>query len=125
MNEAELKARTKRFAVDIIEFARTLPKEFVVLEITRQMIRSAMSVGANYRSSCRGRSDEEFIARLGVVEDEADETMFWLELLVDSNLVKRPVVARLINEADEIVAIMVSSIRTARHRLAARKSARR
>jgi four helix bundle protein len=80
MTPDELKARTQKLSFD--KATRNLPTDTVTREIVRQLVRSGSSVGANYRSGCRARSDKEFIAKLGMVEDEADETMFWLELLV-------------------------------------------
>lgn len=85
--------------------------------IGKQLLRSATSVGANYRAACRARSTKEFIAKLGVVEEEADESEYWLELLMDGEIVKREVLADLHNEASEIVAMVVASIKTARDRL--------
>jgi four helix bundle protein len=121
VTESEMKARTKAFSVEIVKFARALPRDAVTHEIMKQIVRSGTSVGANYRSSCRGRSTAEFIAKLGVVEDEADETLLWLEVLVDSGTVTKESAARLMNEADQIVAMMVSSIKTARLRVDNRK----
>src|SRR5262249_38548273 len=89
MDEAERKARTKQFAIDIITFARTLPTDAVSREIVRRLVKSGGSVGANYRGSCGARSPAEFIARPGVVEEEADETSFWLEVLVDDGTVTK------------------------------------
>ncbi len=81
MDKQQMKARTKRFAVDIIHFCKTFPKTDEHWMIKRQLIRSGPSVGANYRASLRGRSKAEFIAKLGIVEEEADECQFFLELL--------------------------------------------
>src|SRR4051812_35133154 len=97
VTESEMKARTKAFSVEIVKFARALPRDAVTHEIMKQIVRSGTSVGANYRSSCRGRSTAEFIAKLGVVEDEADETLLWLEVLVDSGTVTKESAARLMN----------------------------
>ncbi|MFO0823514.1 MAG: four helix bundle protein [Gemmataceae bacterium] len=82
--------------------------------IGKQLLRSATSVGANYRSACRGRSPAEFIAKMGIVEEEADESAYWMELLVESELVKQESITDLRREAGEIVAMVVASIRTAR-----------
>jgi four helix bundle protein len=82
--------------------------------IGRQLLRSATSVGANYRSACRGRSPAEFCAKLGIVEEEADESAYWMELLIEGEVVGREVLADLHAEAGEIVAMVVASIRTAR-----------
>jgi four helix bundle protein len=125
MTPDELRARTKKFSLEVLKVARRLPNDVATREIVGQLVRSGTSVGANYRSSCRARSDKEFIAKLGVVEDEADETMFWLELLVDDGILRLRDVERLIDEADQIVRIMVASIRTARLRRADRKTAKK
>jgi len=114
MNSEELKKRTKKFALSVIEavkkFPRTMPGEIV----GRQVVRSATSVGANYRSACRGRSHADFIAKLGIVEEEADETLYWLELAVDSQLITAQEAAPLLKEADELTAIFAASRKTAR-----------
>ena len=125
MTPDELRARTKKFSLEVLKVARRLPNDVATREIVGQLVRSGTSVGANYRSSCRARSDKELIAKLGVVEDEADETMFWLELLVDDGILRLRDVERLIDEADQIVRIMVASIRTARLRRADRKTAKK
>jgi four helix bundle protein len=78
------------------------------------MLRSGTSVGANYRAACRARSRRDFIAKLGIVEEEADETIYWIELLIESELIKRARVADLLQESDEILSIVISSIKTAR-----------
>lgn len=78
------------------------------------MIRSATSVGANYRAACRGRSVAEFIAKLGISIEEADETQYWLEVLIDADLIKTEQVVNLINEANELTAILTTSVKTAR-----------
>ena len=89
MTPKELKDRTKRFAVDVIQLCRELPVTLDGKTVGQQLIRCGTSVAANYRASCRARSRAEFIAKLGTVEEEADETLFWLELAVDSKLVYR------------------------------------
>jgi four helix bundle protein len=109
----ELKNRTKRFAVEVILFASALPESKKFNNISNQLIRSASSVAANYRAACRGRSKAEFLAKLGIVEEEADETLFWLELLEELQGVT-PNTTKMKKEADEILSIMVASIRTAR-----------
>lgn len=82
--------------------------------IRRQLFRSGTSVGANYRAACRGRSKADFIAKLGVVLEEADESLFWLEILTEAGIVKRETAAPLLKEANELVAIFVASLNTAR-----------
>lgn len=114
MNAVELKKRTRAFALRIIRLAESLPKTRTADVIGKQLLRSGTSVGANYRASCRAKSQADFIAKLGIVEEEADETIYWMELLVDSSLVEKARVAELLDEANQIVAIIVSSIKTAR-----------
>ena len=110
----DLKERTKRFALDIILFSRSLPHgdEFVV--IRRQLIRSATSVAANYRSSQRAKSKADFISKLGTVEEEADESLLWLECLAELSTRENEELKRLLIEADEILRIVVASRKRAR-----------
>jgi len=90
-----------------------LPKNTEGRAIGNQLVRSGTSVGANYRAACRGRSKPEFIAKLGVVEEEADENAFWMELVIESGLMKKELVEPLLQEANELVAIMVASRKSA------------
>ncbi len=110
----ELQARMKSFALRIIRMFRSLPKTEEARILGRQVLRSGTSVAANYRAACRARSKAEFVAKLGVVVEEADETVFWLELLVESGIVAREKLADLLEEADELLAIVAASRRTAR-----------
>jgi len=112
--EDELKERTKRFALRIMKLVDSLPRSTSANVIGRQIIRSGTSVGANYRAACRGRSKAEFISKLGVVVEEVDETCFWLELIIEGSLLPKEKVLSLLNEADELTAIFVSSIKTSR-----------
>lgn len=114
MRSNDLKDRTKAFAIRIIKLVESLPKGKTADVIGRQLLRSGTSVAANYRSSCRARSNADFIAKMGVVEEEADETIFWMELLIESGMVKQERLYALMKEADELLAIIVASIRTAR-----------
>ena len=114
MTPKELKDRTKRFAVDVIKLSRELPASLDGKTIGHQMIRCGTSVAANYRASCRARSRAEFIAKLGTVEEEADETLFWLELALDSKLVTIERARPLLREADQLTAIFVASLKTAK-----------
>ncbi len=116
MNPDEMKRRTRVFALRIIHLVESLPPSKTADVIGRQLLRCGTSVGANYRASCRARSAADFISKMGIVEEEADESIYWVELLVESGLVKRGRVEGLLEEADELVAIVVSSIRTARGR---------
>jgi four helix bundle protein len=120
MTTAELKARTKDFALRIGRLVDALPNTVKGRTIANQIMRSATSVAANYRAACRARSRAEFIAKIGVVEEEADETAFWLELIIESNVRSKKQVEPLLNEASELVAIMAASRKSA---IANRKSA--
>jgi len=110
----DLRERTKAFAVDVVRFVHTLPRRQPTDVLGRQLLRSGTSVAANYRAARRARSRKEFLAKMGIVEEEADESSFWLELLTDAGLINPEETRRLRGEADQLVAIIVSSIRTAR-----------
>jgi four helix bundle protein len=114
MNSEELKKRTKKFAVQIIEAVKTFPRTMPGEVVGRQIVRSATSVGANYRSACRARSQVDFISKLGIVEEEADETLYWLELSVESKLMEMTEASPLIKEADELTSIFTASRKTAK-----------
>jgi four helix bundle protein len=114
MDADEMKRRTRAFALRIIRLVEALPKTRTADVIGKQLVRCGTSVGANYRASCRAKSQADFIAKLGIVEEEANETIYWIELLVESGQVKEELVASLLDEANQLVAIIVSSIRTAR-----------
>lgn len=116
LSPEQLRARTKRFAVRIVKLFRALPKSTDAQVLGKQVLRSGTSVAANYRAACRGRSRPEFIAKLGVVAEEADETVFWLEMLVDCEIASERVVAELLKEARELCAIFSASQHTARAR---------
>lgn len=109
MTENELLQRTKNFALRIIKLVNALPNSIAGRKIGDQLIRSGTSVAANYRAACRGRSKAEFIAKLGIVEEEADESAFWMELIIESELLKRNLVENLLQEAVEITKIMAAS----------------
>ena len=114
MNPEDMKARTRAFVLRVSRLAESLPKTPAANVIRNQMLRCGPSVGANYRAACRAKSKPDFVAKMGIVEEEADETMYWIELLIDAEIVKRSRVANLLEEADEILSITVSSIKTAR-----------
>ncbi len=116
MPENKLKERTKQFALRIIRLVEALPSSKTSHVIGNQLLRSGTSVAANYRAVCRARSTAEFVAKLGIVEEEADESLFWMELLVESKIVERSKLEYLMKEADELIAITVASIKTARKR---------
>jgi four helix bundle protein len=110
----ELKARTKQFAIRTVKMYRALPKTRDAQVLGGQALRSGTSVAANYRAVCRARSKAEFVAKLGVVVEEADETVFWLELLVETGIVKPGKMQKLLAEANELLAIFAASQHTAR-----------
>ena len=112
----QLRARTKRFALHIVGLFRSLPRTEEARVLGKQLLRAGTAVGANYRAACRARSKAEFIAKLGVVVEESDETVFWLELLADSQIVPAARVADLLTEANELLAIFAASQRTAKKR---------
>ena len=110
---ADLKARTKQSALRVMKMVDALPRTIQGRTIAKQIIRSATSVAANYRAACRARSRAEFIAKIGVVEEEADESCFWLELIIDSGLLTEERIRPLLSEAGELVAIMAASRKSA------------
>jgi len=123
MTETELKERTKRFALRVIKLILALPRSTEGRALAAQLVRSGTSVGANYRAACRGRSKAEFISKLGTVEEEADESAYWMELIIDAGLLPKARVEPLLWEASELTAIMVASrISAARNPIANRKS---
>jgi four helix bundle protein len=113
MTESELKIRTKRFGLRVLKLVAALPKTVEGRAIANQLVRSGTSVGANYRAACRGRSKAEFISKLGTVEEEADESAFWLELIIEGDMMNQKRVDPLLKEANELVAIMAASRKSA------------
>ena len=114
MDQQELKDRTKQFALRIIKLCAALPGNYIGRAIGNQLVRCGSSVGANYRAACRARSRAEFLSKLGIVEEESDESIFWMELIIDSEMIKKELVKPLLNEANELTAIFVQSIKSAR-----------
>ena len=110
----ELKERTKQFAIRVVRLFRSLPKTEEARIIGKQALRSGTSVAANYRAVCRARSKAEFVAKIGVVVEEADEAVFWLELLVETGIVSQARMDGLLTEANELLAIFAASQRTSR-----------
>ncbi len=108
----ELQKRTKEFALLVIRLCRVAPRNEESRTVCRQLLRSATSVAANYRAVCRARSTADFTSKLGIVLEEADESYFWLELLVEAGIVPRERVEYALKEADELVSIFVASLRT-------------
>ncbi|MBM4032777.1 MAG: four helix bundle protein [Planctomycetes bacterium] len=113
MTEQEMMKRTKQFALRVIRLVGALPRSILGKAIGGQLIRSGTSVGANYRAACKARSKAEFIARLGTVEEEADESAYWMELIIEGNVMKEVRVASLLQEATELTAIMAASRKSA------------
>jgi four helix bundle protein len=122
MDERELKERTKQFALRVMKLVDSLPNSVSGRAIANQLVRAGTSVGANYRSACRGRSKAEFCSKLGTVVEESDECCFWLELIMDASLLPRKLVEPLHQEANELTAIFVSSIKTAKSSITNQKS---
>lgn len=114
MYKYDLQLRTKKFALDVIKFCSILPQKQEYWIISKQLIKSATSVGANYRSACRAKSKADFISKLSIVEEEADECMYWMELIEVLGVNHRIELLRLEKEANELVAICVCSKKTAR-----------
>jgi four helix bundle protein len=116
MTPDELRARTKAFGLRVIRLAEALPRGRTGDIIGRQLVRCGTSVGANYRAACRARSQADFVAKMHVVEEEADEAQYWLEMLSEAGLVKPAALGKLKQEAEELLAIAIASINTARKR---------
>ncbi len=112
MKQDELKNRTKQFALRIIRLTQALPHNFIGKAMGNQLIRCGTSVGANYRAACRGRSKAEFISKLNIVLEEADESIFWLELIIESKIMDEKRVKKLLLEANELTAIFVATLKT-------------
>jgi len=112
----DLKKRTKECALRIVRLVEALPRRRTAEVLGRQLLRSGTSVGANYRSACRAKSNADFISKMGIVEEEADESLYWMELLIEAGIVKSENLESLMKEVDEILAITVASINTAKKR---------
>ena len=113
MNSTELKDRTKQFALRVLKIVAALPNTIEGRAIGNQLVRCGTSVAANYRATCRARSKAEFIAKIGIVLEEADEAQLWLELIADGKILPAKRVEPLLSEANELVAIMVTSRKSA------------
>ena len=114
MNSDALRTRTRAFALRVIRLAESLPDTPTARVIRNQMLRCGSSVGANYRAACRAKSKPDFVSKMGTVEEEADETIYWMELLIDTGIVNRNRMADLMSEADQILSIAIASIKTAK-----------
>jgi four helix bundle protein len=114
MTRDEMKRRTKAYANRVVKLCSAPPENWIPRTLGKQPLRSGTSVGANYRAVCRAKSNLDFINKLRIVEEECDESLFWMELLVDNDFVKAGRMRELMNEGGEILAIVVSSAKTAR-----------
>jgi four helix bundle protein len=110
------KDRTKKYAIRVIHVVENLPRRRLAAVVGDQLLRSGTSVGANYRSACRARSPAEFCSKMGIVEEELDESLYWMELVIEANLVSRNRLGPLMKEGEELLAMTVASINTARRR---------
>ena len=117
MNEDDLKRRTKQFGLRVIKLVESLPNTPTARTIGNQLLRSGMSVGANYRAACRGKSKADFIAKAGISLEEADECLYWMEMLQEANIVPIERLKDFMKEANELVAIFTASVKTARAHL--------
>lgn len=122
MNSDDLKKRLKIFALRIIKLSESLPNNMTGNTIGKQIIRSGTSPGANYRAACLGKSDKDFLNKLKMVEEELDETLYWLELIIESGLIKANLIDDLIKENQELFRIIVSSINTMKKKINKQKS---
>ena len=116
MNQEEMKRRTKQFALRVIRLVESLPRGRTADVIGNQLLRSGTSVGSNYRAACRAKSNADFISKMGTVEEETDESIYWMELLIEARIADYAKLDSLMKEANELVAITVSSIKTARRK---------
>jgi four helix bundle protein len=114
MDQRDMKRRTKGFAIKIVRIFESLPQRGAAIVLGRQLLRSGTSAGANYRSACRAKSAADFVAKMGIVEEEIDETMYWLELFIEIGILKAEEAEAILKEANELLAIVVASIKTAR-----------
>lgn len=117
MNSEVFKTRTIEFALRIVRLCESLPKSRTADIIGRQLLRCGTSVGANYRAACRAKSRADFIAKLGIVEEECDECLYWMEILIKADLIEARLLSDLMTEANEILSMVVASKKTARKRV--------
>jgi len=119
MTQQELKDRTKKFAIEVVLYYKSMPNNDLKFTLGKQLVRSGTSVGANYRSACRGRSKAEFNAKLGICEEECDETMYWLDVITETCDHEPVKTKKIWNESEELLKIFVSSINTSKANLKA------
>jgi four helix bundle protein len=117
MTTNELKLRTKNFSLTIIDLVEKLPNSISVRVVANQIVKSGTSVGANYRAVCRARRDREFVSKMNIVLEEADETLFWIEIIMDKQWINKPELAVIWKEGNELTAIFVSSLKTVNDRI--------
>lgn len=122
MTTNELKFRTKKFSLEIIDLVEKLPNSIAGRTISNQIIRSGTSVGANYRAVCRARSDKEFVSKMNIVLEEADETVFWLEIINEKKMLSDLDIQNVLDEGNQLTAIFVSSLKTVNARLSISQS---
>ena len=115
MNPEEMKTRTRAFALRVIRLAESLPDTSTAKVIRNQLLRCGSSVGANYRAACRAKSKRDFAAKMGIVEEEADESLYWLELILEAGLIKKELLTGIMQEAKELTAIFTASGKTAKN----------
>lgn len=121
MNQDDLKKQLKKFALRIIKLSENLPNNITGITIAKQIIRSGTSPGANYRAACLGKSDKDFLNKLKMVEEELDETQYWLELIVESGLIKSNLLDDLVKENEELFKIIASTIVTMKKKISSKK----
>ena len=117
MTTDELKLRTKNFSLMVIDLVERLPNTISVRVIVHQIVKSGTSVGANYRAVCRARSDREFVSKMNIVLEEADETLFWIEIIIAKQWMSKPDLETIWREGNELTAIFVSSLKTVNERI--------
>ena len=114
MNKDDMKHRTRKFALRVIRLVESLPKGRTEDVLGKQLLRSGTSVGANYRASCRAKSTADFVYKMGIVEEETDESLYWMELLIEAKVMESKKLEPLMKEGNELLAITVASIKTAK-----------
>ncbi len=114
MNKDDMKQRTRQFAIRIIRLVESLPKGRTEAVLGKQLLRSGTSVGANYRAACRAKSTADFVYKMGIVEEETDESLYWMELLIETKIMESTKLEPLMKEANGLLAITVTSIKTAK-----------
>ena len=117
MTTDELKLRTKNFSLMVINLVESLPNSISARVIANQIVKSGTSVGANYRAVCRARSDREFVSKMNIVLEEADETLFWIEIIIAKQWMSKPDLETIWKEGNELTAIFVSSLKTVNDRI--------